>query len=143
VRPGFHQPGGQRGANAHVRAGPFHARRWIGDGKARGGCRKAFFPRGDERSASEAAEPFDFERGQLSTLAEMLGELGVIGLERPVGFQRHFRRKIPDVEMADNGGDRPAFEGCRLVERLVVKRHYQRIKRFRFGLKVSGQLSHR
>ena len=124
VRPGFHEARRQRRPRAHVRSCPLHAR--ARDRRKRTApplSANAVLPRRDQLAAGEAVEPFESRRtSSLPPLPMMLGQSGVIGLERSVGLQRHLGGEVPDVQVADDGVDRPALERGRLVERSFVQR---------------------
>ena len=72
----------------------------------------------------------------------MLGQSGVVGLERSIAFERHIRCKVPYVKVLDHRIDRPVLERRDLLKVLLAQRGDERMKRLAFLSEIPRQIPH-
>ena len=138
VRPAFHLPGGDRTAHAHARPHPFDPRARVCRAKCAGHNPVKVAPRKDQFGAFEAVEVARFKTAQTAALTQRRHGLGRVSAEflrvreRPVGGH------VPDVQMAQDGVDRPAFEAGLSVQARGIETLDQSVDRFAFVQKILG-----
>ena len=139
VRPGLHDPGGQRRRGAHGRAEPRQPGSWVeifervqqlGAGRAEPV---------EQLSAAAVAEP-DGDRVRVDAAAGF--GVGEFGLEL-LGVDCRLDGDLVEVgEVADLVGDVPARRGCGRVPSGLVQPGHQRAGDRRLGGEVGGQRGH-